>query len=75
MREFGEWMSRVGEAVAVLTMAHDDPTVKVVSNVVHYAASRRDDINWNEKWIGALGDRNENGEDPQFVRLKPSYFE
>ena len=65
----------MGEPVAVLAMVHEDPDVQVISNVLVYASSRRDDKKWIEKWLGALGDRNKKGEDPPFIRLKPSYFE
>ena len=74
-KEFGEWMSRVGEPIAVLAMVHDKKHAQIISNVLQYAATRRADRSWRGKWLGALGDRNERGEDPPFVRLKPSYFE
>ena len=74
-KEYGDWLSRVGEAVAVLAMVHEDPDVQVISNVLIYASSRGDDKKWKGKWLAALGDRNEKGEDPPFVRLKASYFE
>ena len=45
-KEFGEWMSRVGEPVAVLVMVHDDHQAQIVSNVLQYAASRRADKAW-----------------------------
>ena len=68
-------MSRVGDPVAVLAMVHDERHTQVISNVMQYAASRRADKAWKGKMIGALGDRSKKGEDPPFVRLKPSYFE
>ena len=74
-KEFGEWMSRVDEPVAVLAMVHDERHIQVISNVMQYVASRRADKAWKGKMIGALGDRSEKGENPPFVRLKPSYFE
>jgi hypothetical protein len=74
-KAFGEWMSRVGEAVPVMAMTHDDPCVQVITNVVHYAAASRDDRKWDGKWMGALGDRTQEGDNPPVVRLKPSYFE
>ena len=74
-KEYGDWLSRVGEVVAVLAMVHKNPDVQVVSNIVIYALSRGDDKKWKGKWLAALGDRNEKGEDPPFIRLKPSYFE
>ena len=74
-KEFGEWMSWVSEPVAVLAMVHDDQHAQVISNVMQYAALRRADKAWKGKMIGALGGRSETGEDPPFVRLKPSYFE
>ena len=74
-KEFGEWMSRVGELVAVLAMVHDEHQAQIISNVMQYAASRRADKVWKGRMIDALGDRNEKGEDPPLVRLKPSYFE
>ena len=67
---FREWMSRVGEPVAVLAMVHDEQQAQVISNVMQYAASRRADKAWKGRMIGALGDRSKKGEDPPFVRLK-----
>ena len=56
-------------------MVHDKNHAQIISNVLQYAATRRADKSWKGKMLGALGDRNETGEDPPFVRLKPSYFE
>ena len=33
-KEFGEWMSRVGEPVAVLAIVHDEMHTQVISNVM-----------------------------------------
>ena len=68
-------MPRAGEPVAVLTMVHDELHAQIISIVMQYAASRRADKAWKGKMIGALGDRNEKGEDTPSVCLKPSYFE
>ena len=73
-KEFGEWISRVGEPVAVVAMVHNKKHVQIASNVMQYAASCRADNAWRCKMFGALGDRNEEEEDPPFVRLKPSSF-
>ena len=50
-KEYGEWLSRVGEPVAVLAMVLEDPDVQVISNVLVYASSRRDDKKWKGKWL------------------------
>ena len=42
-KEFGKWMSRVAEPIAVLVMVHDEKHVQIVSNAMQYAASRRAD--------------------------------
>ena len=74
-KELREWLSRVGEPIAVLAMVHDEKHAQVISNVLQYAATRRADKSRRGKILGALEDRNKTGEDPPFVRLKPSYFE
>ena len=74
-KEFREWLSRVGEPVAMLSMVHDEKHVQVASNVLQYAASQRADKSWKGKMTDALGDRNKEGQDPPFVRPKQSYFE
>ena len=66
-------MSCAGEPVAVLAMMHGEKHAQVVSNVLQYTTSRRPDKAWRGKMLGTLGmDRNEEGEDPSFVRLKSS---
>ena len=42
-KEFGEWLSHVGEPIALLAMVHNEKHAQVVSNVLQYAASRRAD--------------------------------
>jgi hypothetical protein len=73
-KEYGDWLSCVGEAVAVLAMVHEDPDVQVISNVLIYASSRGDDKTWKGKWLAALGDRNEKGEDPPIRSPQPIIF-
>ena len=65
-------MSRVGDPAAVLAMVHDKQHTQVISNVMQYTASGRADKTWKGKMLGALEDRNEKGEDPPSIRLKPS---
>ena len=39
-QEIGEWISHVGELVAVLVMVHNKQHAQVISKVIQYAASR-----------------------------------
>ena len=60
-KEFGEWLSCVGELVAVLAMVHDEKPKQVVSNVLKYAAPRRADKTLRGKMLGALGNGTKKG--------------
>ena len=59
----------------MLVMANNDPAVKVLLSIVHYAAEGREYRMWEGRWMGALGDRDKGGGDPPYVCLKASYFE
>ena len=72
---FGNWLARVGEPVAMVGMAHDEPFVTILTSVVHYAALGDVDDLWDGKWMAAADDRGEDGTDPPFVRMKPSYWD
>ena len=50
-KKIGEWMSQIGEPVAVLGMVHDEQHAQVLSNVMQYAASRRADKVWKGKCL------------------------
>ena len=65
----------MGEPGAVLAMVNGEQHTQVISNVMQYAALHRADKAWKGKNICALGDRNEKGEDPPFVHLRPSYLD
>ena len=60
-KEFGEWLSCVGERAAVLAMVHGEKHKQVVSNVLKYAAPRRVDKTWRGKMLGALGEGTKKG--------------
>ena len=68
-------MSRVGDPIALLVMVHNEKHAQMVSNVLQYAASQRANNSSKGKMMGAPGDRNNEGQNPPFVRLKPFYFE
>ena len=58
-RELEKWLARVGKAVALLAMVHEEKNMQVTRNARIYGLSRRDDTRWDGKWLRALGDRNE----------------
>ena len=71
----GNWLSRVGEPIAMVGMAHDEPFVTILTSVVHYAALGSEDELWDGQWMAAADDRSEDGSDPPFVRMKSSYWD
>ena len=60
----GNWLARAGTVVPFVGMVHDEPYIKVLFDVLHYAALGRDDKDWDDKWFVAIDDREEDGTTP-----------
>ncbi len=54
--DLGDWLARVEEPVALVSMAPDDPKLKIITSIVHYAAIGTNVRMFDNKWYGALGD-------------------
>ena len=67
--------TQVDEPMVLCAMAQDSRRVSLVHSIVKFYGGRKKEPDFDDKIMGALGERKANGADPPYVVLKQSAFE